>query len=46
MVKEIYTKVLEIEFDNIVSKRDKLQDMNINQLKLEIHDTFEKDGKL
>ena len=34
------------EFDNIVSKRHKLQDINNNQLKLEVHDTYEEDGKL
>ena len=36
----------ESEFDGIVSKRDKLQDLNINNLKLEIHDTCKKDEKL
>ena len=36
----------ESEFDGIVSKRDKLQDLNINQLKLEVHDTFKKDEKI
>ena len=41
-----YNKVWESEFDNIVSKRDKLQGLNINQLKLEVHDTCEKDEKL
>ena len=41
-----YNKLWESEFDGIVSKRDKLQDLNINQLKLEVHDTFEKDEKL
>ena len=39
-------KVWKSEFDGIVSKRDKLQDSNFNQLKLEIHDTFKKDGKI
>ena len=34
------------EFGNIVSKRDKLQDLNINQLKLKVHDTYKKDGKI
>ena len=38
-----YNKFWESEFDNIVSKRDKLQDLNINQLKLEVHDTYKKD---
>ena len=41
-----YNKLWESEFDNIVSKRDKLQDLNINQLKLEVHDTYRKDDKL
>ena len=34
------------EFVNIVSKRNKLQDMNINQLKLELNDSFKKDEKI
>ena len=41
-----YNKLWESEFDGIVSKRDKLQDLNINNLKLEIHDTYKKDEKL
>ena len=41
-----YNKLWEGEFDNIVSKRDKLQDLNINQLKLEVHDTYKKDEKI
>ena len=41
-----YNKVWESEFDGIVSKRDKLQDLNINQLKLEVHDTYKKDEKI
>ena len=36
----------ESEFDGIVSKRDKLQDVNINHLKLEVYDTYKKDEKL
>ena len=40
-----YNKPWESEFDSIVSKRDKLQDMNINQLKLEVHDSYKKDEK-
>ena len=32
--------------DGIVSKRDKLQGLNINQLKFEVHDTYKKDEKL
>ena len=40
-----YNKLWESEFDGIVSKRDKLQDSNINQLKLEVHDTYKKRRK-
>ena len=40
-----YNKLWESEFDGIVSKRDKLQDLNINQLKLELYDTYKKDEK-
>ena len=41
-----YNKLWESKFDNIVSKTDNLQDLNINQLKLEVHDTYKKDEKL
>ena len=41
-----YNKLRESEFDGIVSKRDKLQDVNINQLKLELHETYQKDEKI
>ena len=41
-----YSKLWESEFDGIVSKRDKLQDANISQLKLEVHDTYEEDEKI
>ena len=41
-----YNKLWESEFDGIVSKRNKLQDLNINQLKLEVHETYKKDEKL
>ena len=41
-----YNKLWESEFDGIVSKRDKLQDLNINQLKLEVHNIYKKDEKL
>ena len=41
-----YTKIWESEFDGIVSKRDKLQDRNIIQLKLGVHDTYKKDEKI
>ena len=32
-------KFWESEFDGIVSKRDKLQDLIVSQLKHEVHDT-------
>ena len=41
-----YNKLWENEFDGIVSKRDKLQDLNINQMKLEVYDTYKKDEKI
>ena len=41
-----YNKLWESEFDGIVSKRDKLQDSNNNQLKLEVHDTYKKNEKI
>ena len=41
-----YNKLWESEFDGIVSKRDKLQDSNINQLKLEVHVTYKKDERI
>ena len=40
-----YIKLWESEFDGIVSKRDKLQDLSINQLKHEVHNTYKKDEK-
>ena len=41
-----YNKLWESEFDGIVSKRDRLQDSNFSQLKLEVHDSYKKDEKL
>ena len=41
-----YNKLWESEFDGIVSKRDKLQGLNINQLKLEVRDSYKKDEKI
>ena len=41
-----YNKFWESEFAGIVSKRDKLQDLNINHQKLEVHGTQEKDEKM
>ena len=40
-----YNKLWESELDGIVSKREKIQDLNIIQLKLEVHDTYKKDEK-
>ena len=41
-----YNKLLESEFDNIASKRNKLQDIKINQLKLDVHDTCKRDKEI
>ena len=41
-----YNKLWKSKFDGIVSERDKLQDLNSNQLKFEIHDTYKKDEKI
>ena len=41
-----YNKLWESDFDDIVLKRDKLQDANISQSKLEVPDTYKKDEKI
>ena len=41
-----YNKLWESEFDNIISKRTKLQDLNFNQLILEVRDSLKKDEKI
>ena len=41
-----YNKLWESQFHGIVSKRDRLQDSNISQLKLEVNDTYKKDEKI
>ena len=41
-----YNKLCESQFDNILFKKDKLQDMTVNQLKLEVHDTYKKDENI
>ena len=41
-----YNKLWESEFDSIVSKRNKLKDLNINQIKREVHNGYKKDEKL
>ena len=35
-----YNKLRVSEFDKIVSRKDKVQDINFSQLKLEIHNTY------
>ena len=37
-----YNKLSESEFDYIVSKKDNLQGLNNNQLKLELQDSYKK----
>ena len=37
-----HKKLWESKFDGIVPKRDKLRDLNFNQLKLEVQDTYKK----
>ena len=41
-----YKKILESKLDNIVFKKDNLQGMKINQIKLEVHDTYKRDEKI
>ena len=41
-----YFELWESEFDNIVSKRDKLQDLNFNQLKLQLNESYNEDEKI
>ena len=41
-----YNKWWESEFDSIVSKKDKVQDLNINQLKLEVHESHKENEKI
>ena len=41
-----YNKLLESELDCIASKGEKIQELNVNQLKLEVHDTYKKDDKI
>ena len=46
MAYKYYNNLWQSEFDNIVCKRDKLQELNISQLKLEVHDTYKEDEKI
>ena len=41
-----FNELWESEFDGIVSKREKLHDANINQLKIEVNDAYKKDEKI
>ena len=41
-----YKRLWESDFDGIVSKGNKLQDLNFDQLKLEVYDTYKKDEKI
>ena len=41
-----YNSFWESEFDNIVSKKDEIQDSKINQLNLEVYDSYKKDEKI
>ena len=41
-----YNKLSESEFDGIVCKRDKLHNLKINQLKLQVHDIYKKDKNI
>ena len=41
-----YSKLRKSEFDDIAWEKDKVQDMKINQLKLELHDSYRKDEKI
>ena len=40
-----YDESWEREFDNIVSTKDKMQDVTFNQLKLKVTETYKKDEK-
>ena len=41
-----YNILWESEFDNIISQRNKPQDLKINQLKFEVHAIYEKNEKI
>ena len=45
MVSISYNNLWESDIDDIVSKIDKMQHINTNQLKLEVHDTYKEDEK-
>ena len=37
-----YNNLRESEFDNIVSKKDKMQDINLRQMTVDVHDIYKK----
>ena len=41
-----YNYLWDSEFHNIVSKKDEVQDININQSNLRLNDSYKKDEKL
>ena len=43
MVQISYNKLWYSKFDDIVSKKDNVQDMNFKQLKLQVHDSYKND---
>ena len=46
MAQKSCNNVWESEIDNILFKKAKLQDVNVNQIKLEVHESFKKIGKI
>ena len=46
MAYDSFNRLRESESDTIVSKKDKVHCLSFNQLKLEVHDTNEKDEKI
>ena len=41
-----YNKLWESELDNIISRKDKVQDLSINQLKFRLYENYKKDEKI
>ena len=42
----IYNKLWQSKFYNSVSTKDRVQDINLNQLNLKVNDTYKKDQKI
>ena len=40
-----YTKLWESEFENIASKKDKIQDLNIKKIKFEVQDNYKNNNR-